>query len=762
MLMFDRITPPARILVCLLCCAVAQSVARSGESPARAWHIPRDAHMITRWGRNINPDSVLSEYPRMQLHRAEWTSLNGLWEYAEAKEGEAAPAGRTLEGRILVPFPVESALSGVRKNLERLWYRRTFDLPKSWASRRIMLNFEAVDWEAAVYVNGTRVGDHRGGYDPFSFDITDALRPGSSQELIVGVFDPSDAGDQPRGKQVKKPEGIWYTSSTGIWQSVWIEPLQASHVSELSLTPNLDSASVDVLAHVTESSADETLRLYARAQGVTIATASGKPGSPISLKISSVRRWSPSDPFLYELKIELVRAGKVVDEIESYFAMRKVEIGKDARGIVRILLNGAFTMQVGPLDQGFWPDGLYSAPSDEALKSDIVTMRRLGFNMARKHVKVEPDRWYYWADRLGLLVWQDMPSGNNTTPVSRSEFETELAHVIAARRNHPSIIMWVLFNEGWGQYETERVAADLKRMDPSRLVDAASGWDDKKVGDVLDIHSYPKPRSPKAEPARAIVLGEFGGLGLAVPGHTWKKEHWGYQGMANRAELTSKYESFMRTVYTLKDDPGLSAAVYTQLTDVEIECNGIMTYDRAVIKPVLQRLACVNRGDFTKVPPAPQIRVIVPTSEDAAQQWQYTTERPGTDWFSPSFDAGRWKTGAGGFGTTGTPGAVVRTTWSGSDIWLRRAATVGPGPYSSLQLRIHHDEDAEVYINGILAGSFGGYTTDYEEISLPRAIARALKSGTIIIAVHCKQTSGGQYIDVGLIDRIPREAMKAQ
>lgn len=718
--------------------------------------------MITRWGRSIRPDSVHTEYPRMQMRRSEWKCLNGLWEFAEANEGEAAPMGRELEGRILVPFPVESALSGVMKSAERVWYRRLFDVPKSWSPRRTILNFEAVDWEATVYVNGTRIGIHRGGYDPFSFDITDALRSGSRQELIVGVYAPSDRGDQPRGKQVKKPEGIWYTSSTGIWQSVWLEPVQATHISDLVLTPNLDSSSVSVRTQVTGASGEESLRLTIRSSGQLLATATGPPGSPSTLRISYPRRWSPSDPFLYDLQIELLRSGERLDEIESYFAMRKVEIGKDSRGIVRILLNGAFTMQVGPLDQGFWPDGLYTAPSDEARRFDIAVMKRLGFNMARKHVKVEPDRWYYWADRLGLLIWQDMPSGNNMTSAGRAEFETELAHVVSARRNHPSIIMWVLFNEGWGQFETERIASALKQSDPTRLVDAASGWDDKNTGDVLDIHSYPKPRSPKAEPARAIVLGEFGGLGLAVPGHTWKKEHWGYQGMANRAELTSKYESFMRTVYSLKNDPGLSAAVYTQLTDVEIECNGLLTYDRAVTKPVIERIASANTGDFTRVPPPPLIRVIVPTSEETGQVWQYTTEKPGEDWFAAGFDARQWKSGMGGFGNAEMPGAIVRTRWSGSDIWLRREVSVGPGPFTSPHVRIHHDGDAELYINGTLAGTFRGFTNEYEDIPLPRSTLRGLKAGENLLAVHCMQTKGGEYIDVGLVDQVPREAMKSR
>jgi len=745
--------------VCMLVAATgtsgpADDDARSGSG----WHIPREARLVTSWGRQVTPENAHREYPRPQLTRNEWANLNGIWQYAEARAGEAPPSGRTLPGKILVPFPVESALSGVMKSAERLWYRRTFEVPKAWEGKRVMLRFGAVDWEASVYINGKLLGTHRGGYDPFSFDITDALKGSGPQEVVVGVLDPTDTGDQPRGKQALKPGGIMYTATTGIWQTVWLEPVPAAHIRDLIITPDPERSAVSVSVLGEGTHPGDVVRLTVRAGAAAVAAATGKPDSTVTIPIPSPHLWSPADPFLYDLDIRLERGGTVADEAGSYFGMRSVRLGKGAAGKMRILINGEFRMEVGPLDQGFWPDGLYTPPSDEAMKSDIEQMKALGFTMARKHVKVEPERWYYWADRLGLLVWQDMPSGNNTTPASRVQFETELDRMIAARRNHPAIIMWVVFNEGWGEYDAARLANHVKQLDPGRLVNDASGWDDARVGDVHDIHSYPKPKSPPQENDRAIVLGEFGGLGLAIPGHTWKKEHWGYQGMESRVDLTSKYESFMHTVYQLQSDSGLSAAVYTQLTDVEVECNGLLTYDRAVVKPEPGRIAAVNAGDFSKVPPPPIVYVVVPTSELNGQEWRYTTEKPAADWFSPAFDYAEWKTGTAGFGTTGTPGAVVRTAWKTPDIWLRRDVSVPRGELAGLHVRIHHDEDAELYINGTLAGRYGGFTTDYEDIPLTREAAGLLKPGRNTIALHCRQTKGGQYIDCGLETLTPRAA----
>jgi len=719
------------------------------------WTIPPSAPLLTKWAKDVSPQNVLPEYPRPQMVRDEWMNLNGLWQYAEAATGEEPPVGKELSGRILVPFPIESALSGVMKHSDRLWYRTTFSLPEKWKGRHVVLHFGAVDWEASVTVNGKMIGQHRGGYDPFSFDVTDALSAAGDQEIIVGVFDPTDQGNQPRGKQVLNPRGIWYTPTTGIWQTVWLEPVSADHIVELMPVPDVDGKKLRLKVRTTGDAPTQNIHVVVFEGGTAIGETEGKAEDEIPIPLKSMKLWTPSDPFLYDLSIEIRRDGQSLDAVKGYFGMRKVEVAADSIGVKRILLNGEFVFQVGPLDQGFWPDGIYTAPTDDALRYDIEMTKKLGFNMARKHVKVEPERWYYWADKLGLLIWQDMPSANNKSDESKEQFEHELQRLVETHRNHPSIIQWVVFNEGWGQYDTERLSGWVKQLDPTRLVNNASGWTDKNAGDVLDIHNYPAPRSPKPDSNRAIVLGEFGGLGLAVDGHTWKKDHWGYKGMADAAQLTSQYERFLRRVYEYKNSPGLSAAVYTQTTDVEVECNGLMTYDRANVKPELARVAAVNRGDFSGVPPEPMVMPVVPTSELEGKRWRYAFEKPDDSWVKPDFDDSKWLEGMGGFGKQGTWGAVVRTEWTTKDIWLRSEIALPGEKFKSLHFRVHHDDDAEIYINGVLAGSLEGYTSEYEEVPITRAGLEVLQPGKNSIAVHCRQTGGGQFIDVGIAVLLP-------
>jgi hypothetical protein len=720
---------------------------------------PAKGPLMTQWAKDVSSDKVLPEYPRPQMARKDWLSLNGVWQLAQAKEGEEPPIRKELSERILVPFPVESALSGVMKHSDRLWYRRTFKLPSTWSGKHVLLHFGAVDWETAVWVNGKRLGEHRGGYDGFSFDVTDALKEGEEQELVVGVYDPTDRGTQPRGKQVLRPRGIMYTPTTGIWQTVWLEPVPEAHITSIKVVPDVDARKVRV--HVEAENAAR-YRVTVEAKGPTdIAFTSLLPGKQDAELVfaAAPTLWSPESPFLYDLRVALVGddPNKHLDDVQSYFGMRKISLGKDDQGITRLFLNNKPYFMVGPLDQGFWPDGLYTAPTDEALKYDIEITKKLGFNMTRKHVKVEPERWYYWCDKLGLLVWQDMPSGDKgvasgkgeikRTAESAKDYEEELKHLIDGRRNHPSIVMWVVFNEGWGQFDTVRITNWVKEYDPGRLADCASGWNDMKCGDVHDIHVYPGPGSPKPEENRAAVLGEFGGLGLGIDGHSWSSQTWGYRGTKDRAELTRKYEQLLARVWELKEKPGLSAAVYTQITDVETEGNGLLTYDRALVKVDLERAAAVNRGDLSKVP---QIKEVVPTSREKPQTWRYTTERPKDGWYQPDFSDLEWKEGPGGFGTRGTPGAVVRTEWKTDDIWLRRSFTL-PDERADLYLYLHHDEDAEVYLNGVLALKVSGYTTDYGEAPIGAEARETLKPGKNTVAVHCHQTTGGQYIDVGIV-----------
>ncbi len=696
---------------------------------------PAAGPLLTRWAKDVSPEKALPEYPRPQMVRKDWLNLNGLWDIKLA-DGK--------QTKILVPYPVESALSGVMKHAERMTYRRSFTIPRGWSGRNVLLHFGAVDWEAKVTVNGKPLGVHRGGYDDFSFDVTAALKASGVQEIAVEVFDPTDAGSQPRGKQVLHPGGIMYTPTSGIWQTVWLEPVAKTHVESLLLVPDVDAGCLRLTVGGTG-----TVEAIATDHGRQVAQVSGAAGAELKLDIPDARLWSPDSPHLYDLRVSLKSGGETVDEVASYFGMRKIALGKDDQGLTRIMLNGKFVFQVGPLDQGFWPDGIYTAPTDEALRWDVATMRKLGFNCARKHVKVEPDRWYYWCDKLGLLVWQDMPAGDNKTPAAKKQFEVELRRLIEGRRDHPAIILWVVFNEGWGQYDTQRLTKWVKELDPSRLVNNASGWTDAKCGDVIDMHNYPGPGSPQPEEHRAAVLGEFGGLGLSVDGHTWSKQSWGYQGTQSREDLTRKYENLLRKAWALKDKSGLCACIYTQITDVETECNGLLTYDREVHKVIPERAAAVNAGKF---PPPPVVQEVVPTSQRKGVSWRFTLEKPAADWTKPGFDDSAWKEGPGGFGTQGTPGAVVRTEWKTDDIWLRRQFDWRSDAAANPALMVHHDEDVEVYINGVLAGKAGGFITEYEEMPMLPEGRAALKPGKNVLAVHCHQTTGGQYVDVGIID----------
>ncbi len=716
---------------------------------------PQREPLLTRWAAEVTPENAHREYPRPQLLREAWQCLNGEWEIEVDPASEAPRFGKALPERILVPFPIESTLSGIARPCTTALYRRTFDVPRDWRGQRLLLHFGAVDWQATVYLNGTRLGEHQGGYDAFSFDITDSLKGNGPQELIVHVFDPSDAGTQPRGKQVEEPGGIYYTPSTGIWQSVWLEPVAATHIERLKLETDIDASQLHVIADIAEMRRDLLVEMVVTVDGEDIASSSG--GAVQMIEIPKARLWSPDDPFLYDLQIQLIDAetGKTVDRVQSYFGMRSVELIHDADGHAHLALNGRELFQVGPLDQGFWPDGLHTAPTDEALRYDIEITKKLGFNTIRKHVKVEPLRWYTWCDRLGVVVWQDMPSGDafpkrgtkeiERTPESAAQYYTELTRMIEGLYNHPSIIMWVPFNESWGQFETRKVADYVKNLDPTRLVNPVSGWHDMGGGEVRDIHSYPGPDAPEPERERATVLGEFGGLGLPVEGHTWSEHTWGYRGLHSPEELNRRYEALFRRVWDLKKTQALSAVIYTQTTDVETECNGLLTYDREVMKVDVERIRAANQGMM------PRLTTIVPTARDAKIDWRYTTADPGADWTKPRFDDSDWQIGPAGFGRADTPGASIGTEWLADEIWLRRDFELEALPQGDLYLEVHHDEDVQIYLNGVLAAEEKGYTTNYTELPIAAAARQTLRAGTNHLAVYCKQTNGGQYIDVGIV-----------
>ena len=726
-----------------------------GSAPfaaAAEWK-PAPSRLETPWTKDVSPTNALPDYPRPQLVRHDWVNLNGLWQYAVEPAGDEQP--KKWAGEILVPYPIESALSGVKKQVqpnERLWYRRTFERPKMAADGRLLLHFGAVDWKCTAWVNGKEVGQHTGGYDPFTFDVTDALRDGEN-ELIVAVTDPTDAGDQPRGKQHGNPHGIWYTPVTGFWQTVWLEPVAGKHIASLKITPRLDDEAVEVIVNPSASAKGAKVRLTATDAGKQVAQQEGAVGEPIAIPVKDAKLWTPDSPQLYDLKVELLDDGKPVDAVDSYFAMRKIEVAKDDAGTLRLMLNNEPLFQYGPLDQGWWPDGLYTPPTDAALKYDVEMTKKFGMNMARKHVKVEPARWYYWCDKLGLLVWQDMPSGDfgdDADEEAHANYRRELQAMIDALYNVPSIVMWVPFNEGWGQHDTPEVVAWLEMYDPTRPVNEASGWHDRGSGTVSDMHNYPGPGMRPVEEKRVSVLGEFGGLGMPLEGHTWQDAaNWGYVSYKTPEELTAAYVKLLTAMRPLIGE-GLGAAVYTQTSDVEIEVNGLMTYDRQKVKMDLDQIAAAARKLYGT---PPKVVAVAPTSQIGPQVWRYATEKPAGDWFAVDFDDSNWKEGKGAFANVTKRGLgrdPVGTKWDQPDIWLRRTVKLDEVPDGDLYLRIRHDEDAEVYVNGQLAAKRGGHITGYELIPIENGGRSLLRKGENEIAVHCRQTEGEQFIDVGL------------
>lgn len=580
----------------LVCCALALTLG------AQAQWKPVGDKIKTKWAEQINPKNVLPEYPRPQLERTDWVNLNGEWEYAIKPKGQAEPA--SFDGNILVPFAVESSLSGVQKEVgenNELWYKRTFSVPAGWKSKDIVLNFGAVDWKADVFVNDILIGSHQGGFTPFSFNITPYLTGKSSQKLVVRVWDPSDKGYQPRGKQTSNPEGIWYTPVTGIWQTVWLEPVATNHITSVKSIPDIDNGTMNVTVGTSAPCCNTSVvEVKLLDKGQVVASAKGLQGKELRLAVQNPTLWDTSNPYLYDMKVSLIKDGKVLDDVKSYTAFRKISSKRDANGVMRMQLNNKNLFQYGPLDQGWWPDGLYTAPTDEALLYDIVKTKDWGFNMIRKHVKVEPARWYYHCDKEGILVWQDMPSGdmgnqwaphtyNGGTDKDRSaasvaNYYQEWKEIMDMCISYPSIVVWVPFNEAWGQFDTEKVAEWTKNYDPSRLVNPASGGNHRACGDILDLHNYPGPNMFLYDPQRVTVLGEYGGIGLPLENHLWwNKRNWGYVQFKNSDEVTAEYVKYADDLKGMVDR-GFSAAVYTQTTDVEGEVNGLMTYDRKEIK----------------------------------------------------------------------------------------------------------------------------------------------------------------------------------
>ena len=626
----------------LLCCSLS--------SPAQvAWHL-QPIPLQTRWAKEVEPTNALPEYPRPQMVRSSWINLNGLWDYAITAKGDLMPIQYT--GKILVPYSIESALSGVKRGLlpsDNLWYRLTIQRPKTKTGDRVLLHFGAVDWQATIFVNGSKVGMHTGGYTNFTFDITDQLRNGSN-ELVVQVFDPTDQGVGPHGKQVLNPQSIYYTPTSGIWQTVWLETVPASYIRDIMLTPDIDH---QVLQATVTAPDGYTVALTATAGGAVIGTVKtktrGGKGSLI-MPVNNPHLWTPADPFLYQLHVRLMKGDKEVDRVTSYFGMRKIGIAKDGQGIERICLNDKPYYNLGTLDQGFWPEGLYTAPTDEALAFDIKAIKAMGFNTIRKHIKVEPERWYYYADSLGILVWQDMVNPNQGLPEgAKPEFERESAEILHQLYNHPAITTWVLFNERWGQYDQERLTKWMKKTDPTRIVNGHTGellYVNEQLrlpssnpyidADMTDVHSYPDPMMPILQPGKAQVLGEFGGIGVFIPDHQWNSSSaWGYI-QERPGSMEAKYK-VMNQHLVLLQRQGLSASIYTQPYDIEGEQNGLMTYDREIIKIPFDSLRAIHAALNPCIGVIPIVRIKDADLADPEEQYSSMLQQYVAAERSPAF-----------------------------------------------------------------------------------------------------------------------------
>jgi hypothetical protein len=727
------------------------------------------APLYTPWAQLVNTNAPLPEYPRPQMVRSNWMNLNALWQFQPGASNDAPPFNQTLSGEILVPYPMESAISGVAAYHAWSWYRRTFSVPSAWSGQHVLLHLDAVNWLSHIYVNGQSVGTHQGGYDPITFDITPYLN-GGTNELLIQVYSPEDSLGEPRGKQTLSPGGIMYTSSSGIWQPAWLEPVPATSITTLMLVPDIDNQLLNVTVGATGVTGGTKVNATAMAGTNIIATVTnGIPGTRFTLAIPNPNLWSPTNPYLYNLTVSLKNGAATVDSVNSYFGMRKISLSTN-NNQVRIMLNNQFVFQYGPLDQGFWPDGIYTAPTDSALKSDIEQEKLFGFNMVRKHIKVERQRWYYYADTLGILVWQDMPSCNSYTgnpnppPVDPTDYSNELTALVTNHWNSPAIVMWTTFNEdqgeagsgnGVGQASTASLVQLVKNLDPSRLVNQASGGAYFGVGDIYDNHSYPAPGDPTST-SQAVVDGEFGGVALEITNHIWV--NGGGEGSASSTnDLASQFETFCGELSSDVQNDGLSGAIYTQTTDVEDELNGLLTYDREIRKPDPRRIqAAILAASQPLVE-----NTVVPTSQSSGIAWQYTTNYTTNtipaNWYATGFNASSWSSGPAGFGAGNPPntGGLVRTAWSTSDIWLRR--TFNPGiltanEISNLNFYIYHDEDVELYINGVFAGSAPSYTSSYVLLPMNAAGQSALLSNASnLIAVHVHQTTGGQFIDVGIV-----------
>jgi len=742
---------------------------------AQNW-APVPGQIMTNWANDVTPENVWKEYPRPQMVRTDWLNLNGLWDF-EITERDTNKIAINYARKILVPFCVESALSGIKETItgkQQMIYRRFFSIPSHWNQKHLILHFEAVDYETKVWVDGKYVGIHKGGYDHFQFDIAGFLNKDEKHEIKLVVWDPTNEGSQPIGKQALPAirNRTKYTATSGIWQTVWLEPINALAIESIKIIPNIDNATISLQTKIVGATQGARIKIQAFDQGKEIASSIAAIGEPVSLQLNQPKLWSPTNPFLYDLKLSLINDRKVVDEVSSYFGMRKISMGRDKEGYMRILLNNEIIYQLGPLDQGYWPDGLLTPASDQALRYDIAYLKKIGANMDRMHMKVQPERWYYHCDQLGILVWQDMVSPtkfiDTKSNLNPSDFELEHNLSVDQLYNHPSIIQWVLFNESWGQYDTERLTAALKAKDPTRLVINASGWHDKKVGDIRDFHDYtihPAVALVNKNDNRAMVLGEAGGIDLLIPGHLWTpdlkggtkiKTDWSIdfkKGIVKSSdELIEKYKILLDDLFQLKKY-GLNAVVYTQISDVEDEISGWMTYDRKVSKLPETTFAALHQQFFK---PTMTGKFILPLSMNEPQQWNYSFTAPSNDWIKNTM-LSDFKTGMAPFGIESNNVHKVNTTWNTNSLFLNKEFTLSSVP-SKLSLIACNTGITEVYINGAYVMQFNNFLKNDPEVKISETILsdeamKLLKVGVNQLSLKFNFPSVGKpvyYYDFGI------------
>lgn len=755
------------LLTLLFCIAIMSPVF------AQDWKM-KEARIMTPWAEKVNPNKVLDDYPRPQMVRNNWLNLNGIWDFTKV-EAMKYNATQSYDKKILVPFTMESAISGImdtnhEQNKGKIFsYRRKFTVPANMKNDELLLHFGAVDWKCEVYINGTKVGDHRGGFDPFYFNISNAINKGQKeQEICVFVQDYQEFGGYPHGKQKIGEKVIWYTPATGIWQTVWMEAVPKTHVEKLAIRPDIDNKTINikVLAENVTSATKATIKVYDGKKLVS-TTKDVTVGRETSIPVKVMKLWSPESPFLYDFKVELTNNGKIVDKVDSYFGMRKISLGT-FEGRPAMMLNNEYYFHYGVLDQGYWPDGIYTAPTDEALKFDLVKTKEFGMNMSRKHIKVEPARWYYHCDKMGVLVWQDIPNpgfgekgkilGEENMDI-RENFHNEMVRIMESLQNYPSIVLWTVYNESWGQPNeaTSKKSFDIARKtDPTRLISIASGWNDYEYGDIKDTHWYPEPNVlPNPVNKRASVCGEYGGITLMVDGHRWiGGSKMQYTQVYSKDEFTDRFINYVDQVYGLQAN-GMCAAVYTQITDVEDEENGLITYDRKVVKVDSKRLAEVKKAVERNYSHT-AVSLVSSAINGAGGTWKYfRSDAPlaNNTWKDVSFSDKDWKEGKAGFGSGSLQGAAMTTAWNNDYIYLRRSVDfkdLKATDLDKLRMQVFYDEDCEVYINGVLAATLSGFTNRYSTVEISKEAKSVIKPGqTNLVAVKCGNEKGNQFIDLG-------------